>query len=144
MGGFILAKEKLQIIPLGGLGEIGKNMTVFRYGDDIVVLDSGLAFPDNEMLGIDIVIPDFSYLIENKDKVRAIVITHGHEDHIGSLSYLLKEVSAPVYATRLTCGLIEGKLKENRVGKYQLNVVKSGDEITAGVFKVGFFHVNHS
>ncbi|MDU3215663.1 MAG: ribonuclease J, partial [Negativicoccus succinicivorans] len=140
----MLAKEKLQIIPLGGLGEIGKNMTVFRYGDDIVVLDSGLAFPDNEMLGIDIVIPDFSYLIENKDKVRAIVITHGHEDHIGSLSYLLKEVSAPVYATRLTCGLIEGKLKENRVGKYQLNVVKSGDEITAGVFKVGFFHVNHS
>ena len=139
-----MAKEKLQIIPLGGLGEIGKNMTVFRYGDDIVVLDSGLAFPDNEMLGIDIVIPDFSYLIENKDKVRAIVITHGHEDHIGSLSYLLKEVSAPVYATRLTCGLIEGKLKENRVGKYQLNVVKSGDEITAGVFKVGFFHVNHS
>ena len=139
-----MAKEKLQIIPLGGLGEIGKNMTVFRYGDDIVVLDSGLAFPDNEMLGIDIVIPDFSYLIENKDKVRAIVITHGHEDHIGSLSYLLKEVSAPVYATRLTCGLIEGKLKENRVGKYQLNVVKSGDEITAGAFKVGFFHVNHS
>ena len=86
----------------------------------------------------------FSYLIENKDKVRAIVITNGHEDHIGSLSYLLKEVSAPVYATRLTCGLIEGKLKENRVGKYQLNVVKSGDEITAGAFKVGFFHVNHS
>ena len=96
-----MAKEKLQIIPLGGLGEIGKNMTVFRYGDDIVVLDSGLAFPDNEMLGIDIVIPDFSYLIENKDKVRAIVITHGHEDHIGSLSYLLKEVSAPVYATQV-------------------------------------------
>ncbi len=139
-----MAKEKLQIIPLGGLGEIGKNMTVFRYGEDIVVLDSGLAFPDDEMLGVDIVIPDFSYLIENRDKVKAIVITHGHEDHIGSLAYLLKVVQAPVYATRLTCGLIEGKLKENKVGKYELNIVKSGDEISVGAFKVGFLHVCHS
>ena len=139
-----MAKGKLQIIPLGGLGEIGKNMTVFRYGDDMVVLDSGLAFPDDDMLGVDIVIPDFTYLVENKDKTRAIVITHGHEDHIGSLAYLLKEISAPVYATRLTCGLIEGKLKEHRIGKYKLNVVKAGDEINIGVFKVGFFHVNHS
>lgn len=139
-----MAKGKLQIIPLGGLGEIGKNMTVFRYGDDMVVLDSGLAFPDDDMLGVDIVIPDFTYLVENKDKIRAIVITHGHEDHIGSLAYLLKEISAPVYATRLTCGLIEGKLKEHRIGKYKLNVVKAGDEINIGVFKVGFFHVNHS
>lgn len=139
-----MAKGKLQIIPLGGLGEIGKNMTVFRYGDDMVVLDAGLAFPDDDMLGVDIVIPDFTYLVENKDKIRAIVITHGHEDHIGSLAYLLKEISAPVYATRLTCGLIEGKLKEHRIGKYKLNVVKAGDEINIGVFKVGFFHVNHS
>ncbi len=139
-----MAKGKLQIIPLGGLGEIGKNMTVFRYGDDMVVLDAGLAFPDDDMLGVDIVIPDFTYLVENQDKIRAIVITHGHEDHIGSLAYLLKEISAPVYATRLTCGLIEGKLKEQRIGKYKLNVVKAGDEIKIGAFTVGFFHVNHS
>ncbi len=139
-----MAKEKLQIIPLGGLGEIGKNMTVLRYGDDIVVIDSGLAFPDDDMLGIDIVIPDFTYLVENKDKVRAIVITHGHEDHIGSLAYLLRDVQAPVYATRLTCGLIEGKLKENRVGKYSLHTIKAGDEIKVGTFRIGFFHVNHS
>lgn len=139
-----MAKQKLQIIPLGGLGEIGKNMTVFRYGDDIIVLDAGLAFPDDDMLGVDIVIPDFTYLIENKDKIRAIVITHGHEDHIGSLSYLLREVQAPVYATRLTCGLIEGKLKEHRIGKYDLHTVKAGDEVRIGSFTVGFFHVNHS
>ena len=107
-----MSKTRLQIIPLGGLGEIGKNMTVFRYGDEIIVIDAGMAFPDETMPGIDIVIPDFSYLIENRDKVKAILITHGHEDHIGSLSYLLRDVKAPVYATRLTCGLIEGKLKE--------------------------------
>lgn len=141
---FILAKEKLQIIPLGGLGEIGKNMTAFRYGDDIVVLDAGMAFPEENMLGIDIVIPDFSYLIENKDKIRAIVITHGHEDHIGSLSYLMKEVSAPIYASRLTCGLIEGKFKEARIGKYELNMIETGKEYKVGCFKVGFFHVCHS
>lgn len=137
-------KEKLMIIPLGGLGEIGKNMTVFQYGEDIVVLDAGLAFPENDMFGIDIVIPDMSYLIENKDKVKAVVITHGHEDHIGSLAYLLKEVDAPVYATNLVCGLIEGKLKENRVSAKKLNVVKAGDEIKVGAFKVGFIQTNHS
>lgn len=137
-------KEKLMIIPLGGLGEIGKNMTVFQYGDDIIVLDAGLAFPEDDMLGIDIVIPDMSYLIENRDKIRAIVITHGHEDHIGSLAYLLKEVQVPVYATNLVCGLIEGKLKENRVSSKGLNVVKAGDEIKIGAFKVGFIQTNHS
>ena len=109
-----MAKSRLQIIPLGGLGEIGKNMTAFRYGDEIIVIDAGMAFPDETMPGIDIVIPDFSYLIENRDKVKAILITHGHEDHIGSLAYLLRDISAPVYATRLTCGLIEGKLNERR------------------------------
>ena len=139
-----MAKEKLQIIPLGGLGEIGKNMTVIRYGEDIIVLDAGMAFPEEDMLGIDIVIPDFSYLIENKDKIRAIVITHGHEDHIGSLSYLMKEVSAPIYAARLTCGLIEGKLKEARIGRYEMNVIETGKEYKAGCFKFGFFHVCHS
>lgn len=139
-----MAKEKLQIIPLGGLGEIGKNMTAIRYGDDIVVLDAGMAFPEENMLGIDIVIPDFSYLIENKDKVRGIVITHGHEDHIGSLSYLMKDINVPVYASRLTCGLIEGKFKEAHIGKYELNMIETGKEYKIGCFKVGFFHVCHS
>lgn len=119
-------------------------MTVFRYGDEITVIDAGMAFPDETMPGIDIVIPDFSYLIENRDKVKAILITHGHEDHIGSLSYLLRDVKAPVYATRLTCGLIEGKLKEAKVNDADLHVVKSGDEFKAGSFKFGFFHVCHS
>jgi ribonuclease J len=139
-----LSKSRLQIIPLGGLGEIGKNMTVFRYGDEIIVIDAGMAFPEEDMLGIDIVIPDFSYLIENRDKIRAILITHGHEDHIGSLSYLLRDVKAPVYATRLTCGLIEGKLKEARISDYDLHAVTPGDEFKAGSFKFGFFHVCHS
>ena len=139
-----MAKARLQIIPLGGLGEIGKNMTVFRYGDEIIVIDAGMAFPEEDMLGIDIVIPDFSYLIEHKDEIKAILITHGHEDHIGSLSYLLREVQAPVYATRLTCGLIEGKLKEAHITNATLNVVKPGDEFKTGFFKFGFFHVCHS
>lgn len=139
-----MTKARLQIIPLGGLGEVGKNMTVFRYGDEIIVIDAGMAFPGEDMLGIDIVIPDFSYLIENKDKIRAILITHGHEDHIGSLSYLLRDVDAPVYATRLTCGLIEGKLKEAHITDYKLNVVEPGKEFKAGSFKFGFFHVCHS
>lgn len=137
-------KEKLMIIPLGGLGEIGKNMTVIQYGDDIIVLDAGLAFPDDDMFGIDLVIPDMSYLIENRDKVRGIVITHGHEDHIGSLAYLLNEVNVPVYATKLVCGLIEGKLKENHIANYELNEVHHGDEVQIGCMKVGFIHTNHS
>ncbi len=110
-------------------------MTVFRYGDEITVIDAGMAFPDEDrMPGIDIVIPDFSYLISEQDKVKAILITHGREDHIGSLSYLLRDVKAPVYATRLTCGLIEGKLKEAKVNDADLHVVKSGDEFKAGSF----------
>lgn len=137
-------KEKLFIIPLGGLGEIGKNMTVVQYGDDIVVIDAGLAFPDDDMFGIDLVIPDMSYLIENRDKVRGIVITHGHEDHIGSLAYLLNEVNVPVYATKLVCGLIEGKLKENHIANYKLNEVHHGDEVQIGCMKVGFIRTNHS
>lgn len=132
------------VIPLGGLGEIGKNMTVIQYGNDIIVIDAGLAFPDDDMFGIDLVIPDMSYLIENRDKVRAVVITHGHEDHIGGLSYLLNEVNVPVYATKLVCGLIEGKLKENHITNYTLNEVHHRDEVQIGCMKVGFIHTNHS
>lgn len=132
------------VISLGGLGEIGKNMTVIQYGNDIIVIDAGLAFPDDDMFGIDLVIPDMSYLIENRDKVRAVVITHGHEDHIGGLSYLLNEVNVPVYATKLVCGLIEGKLKENHITNYTLNEVHHGDEVQIGCMKVGFIHTNHS
>jgi ribonuclease J len=137
-------KNKLLIIPLGGLGEIGKNMTVIQYGKDIVILDAGLAFPDDDMLGIDLVIPDITYLLDNRDKVRAIVLTHGHEDHIGALSYLLKEINVPVYGTKLTLGLVEGRLKENNVSGYNLIPIKPGDQISMGIFKIGFIQSNHS
>ncbi|WP_338146896.1 RNase J family beta-CASP ribonuclease [Veillonella agrestimuris] len=137
-------KGKFQIIPLGGLGEIGKNMTVFQYEDEIIVLDAGLAFPSEDMLGVDIVIPDMTYLIENKDRVKAVVITHGHEDHIGSLAYLMKEIDCPVYATNLVCGLIEGKLKEHKVSNKQLRIVEAGDEIQIGSVNVGLIQTNHS
>ncbi len=137
-------QNKLAIIPLGGLGEVGKNMTVIQYGDDIVILDCGLAFPEDEMLGIDLVIPDITYLLENQDKIRAVVITHGHEDHIGSLSYLLKQIEVPVYGTRLAMGLAEGRLKENNVANYSLNTIKPGDELTFGSIQVGFIRTSHS
>jgi len=137
-------QNKLAIIPLGGLGEIGKNITVIRYGDDIVILDCGLAFPEDDMLGIDLVIPDFTYLLENKDLIRAVVITHGHEDHIGSLSYLLKQINVPVYGTRLAMGLTEVRLKENNVANYSLNPIQPGDELTFGSIQVGFIRVSHS
>lgn len=137
-------QNKLSIIPLGGLGEIGKNMTVIRYGDDIVIVDAGLAFPEDDMLGIDLVIPDMTYLVENQEKIRAVVITHGHEDHIGSLSYLLKQIDVPVYGTRLALGLAECRLKENNVGNYKLNIIKAGDQVTFGSIEVGFIRVSHS
>jgi len=136
--------NQLSIIPLGGLGEVGKNMTVIRYGDDIVILDCGLAFPEDDMLGIDLVIPDMSYLIENQDKIRAVVITHGHEDHIGSLSYLLKQIQVPVYGTQLAMGLAEGRLKENNVANFSLNTIKPGDELFFGSIQVGFIRTSHS
>ncbi len=138
-------KLKLKIIPLGGLDEIGKNITAFEYGNDIVVVDCGLAFPDEEMLGIDLVIPDFSYLVKNKDKVKAIVITHGHEDHIGGLPYLLKEINAPVLGTNLTLGIIQNKLKEHGLlTKVKLNRVSPGDVVKIGAFSVEFIRSNHS
>ena len=136
--------QKLQIIPLGGLGEIGKNMTDIRVDDEILVIDAGLMFPDEDMLGIDLVIPDISYLIENKDKIKAIVLTHGHEDHIGALPYVLKKINVPVYGTRLTLGILEGRLKENGVDSSNLHSVMQGDIINVGCFSVGFIRVNHS
>lgn len=136
--------QKLQIIPLGGLGEIGKNMTVIRVDDEILVIDSGLMFPEEDMLGIDLVIPDISYLLENRDKIKAIVLTHGHEDHIGALPYVLKQINVPVYGTRLTLGILEGRLKENGVDSGNLHSVMQGDIINVGCFSVGFIRVNHS
>jgi ribonuclease J len=140
----VKAQQKIQIIPLGGLGEIGKNMTVVRFGDDIIVIDSGLMFPEDDMLGIDLVIPDISYLLENRDLVRGIVLTHGHEDHIGALPYVLKQLNVPVYGTKLTLGILEGRLKENNVASTNLIPVKASDQIEVGPFKIGFIRVSHS
>lgn len=137
-------QQKIQIIPLGGLGEIGKNMTVIRSGDDIIVIDSGLAFPEDDMLGIDLVIPDITYLLENRDLVRAIVLTHGHEDHIGALPYVLKQLDVPVYGTRLTLGIVAGRLKENDVKADNLIPIIPGDQVQIGCMKVGFVRVSHS
>jgi len=137
--------SKLQIIPLGGLEQIGMNITAFRYEDSIIVVDCGLSFPDDDMLGIDLVIPDVTYLIDNIDKVKGFVITHGHEDHIGALPYILKEVNAPVYATRLTMGLIEHKLEEHGLMRStRRKVVKFGQFINLGDFRVEFIKTNHS
>ena len=136
---------KLKIISLGGLAEIGKNMTVFEYGDDIVVIDAGMGFPDDEMLGVDLVIPDISYLVKNADKIRGILITHGHEDHIGAIPYVLSQINVPIYGTRLSLGIIEGKLDENPPPfEPELYTVEAGDVINLGVFKAEFVHVNHS
>ena len=145
-GVFFLGKfqNKVQIIPLGGLGEIGKNMTVFRYGDDMILIDAGLMFPEDDMLGIDLVIPDISYLIENQDKLKGIFLTHGHEDHIGALPYVMKQIDCPVYGTALTLGILQGRLKENGVSSENCRTIKPGDKITAGAFKLDFIRVNHS
>lgn len=137
--------SKLQIIPLGGLEQIGMNITAFRYEDSIIVVDCGLSFPDDDMLGIDLVIPDVTYLQENIDKVKGFVITHGHEDHIGALPYILKEINVPVYATRLTMGLIEHKLEEHGLMRQtRRKVVKFGQSINLGDFRVEFIKTNHS
>lgn len=139
------SKKKLKVIPLGGLGEIGKNITVFEYGNDIIVVDCGIAFPDDEMLGIDLVLPDTTYLINNKSKVRGIVVTHGHEDHIGAIPYILKELNVPIYGTRLTLGLIENKLVEHGIlSNSVLNIVGQGETIDLGAFKVEFIRSTHS
>ena len=136
---------KLRVMSLGGLQEIGKNMTVIEYGDDIIVIDAGLGFPDDEMLGIDLVIPDISYLVKNAHKIKGILITHGHEDHIGAIPYVLGQINVPIYGTRLSLGIIEGKLDENPPPfDPELYTVEAGDVINLGVFKAEFIHVNHS
>lgn len=144
-GGSKSKKPVLKIIPLGGLHEIGKNMTAYEYGDDIFIVDCGMAFPDADMLGVDIVIPDFTYLEKNVEKIRGVVITHGHEDHIGSIPYFLKKINVPIYGGRLALGLIEGKLKEHGLlGKAKLNPVTPGSIVKMGCMSVEFIHVNHS
>ena len=134
----------LRIIPLGGLHEIGKNITLYEYGNDMLLVDCGMSFPDEDLPGVDIVLPDFSYLVKNKDKIRGMVVSHGHEDHIGGIPYLLKELNIPIYGTRLTIGLISGKLKEhNLLASSKLVAVNTGDVIKLGGFSVEFIHVNH-
>ena len=137
--------EKLKIISLGGLNEIGKNMTVYEYGGDMIVVDVGMGFPDDDMYGIDVVIPDFTYLIKNREKIRGVFLTHGHEDHIGSIPYLLRSINAPIYATRMTAGLVKLKLEEHRLlDKTKLITCEAGEVVKAGRFSVEFIHVNHS
>ena len=141
-----IKNEKVKIIPLGGLGEIGRNMTAIEYEDEILVIDCGLGFPDESMLGVDLVIPDTAYLEENADKVLGILLTHGHEDHIGALPYVLRLLNVPVYGTLLTLGIVEGKLIEHGLEKaVTLNQVNAGDSIKLGKhFTAEFIRVNHS
>lgn len=138
-------KKSFRIVFLGGLNQIGKNIAAFECGDDIIILDCGMSFPDGEMLGVDLVIPDFSYIENNRDRIRGLVLTHGHEDHIGSIPYLLNKVNIPIYGTPLTIGLVSNKLKEHKLlGNAKLNVVNAGDTIQLGCMSVEFIHVNHS
>ena len=146
---FLVIKNKnydgVSIIPLGGLGEIGKNMTAIKCNNEILIIDAGLMFPEEELLGIDIVIPDLSYLLENRDMVKGVVITHGHEDHIGGLPYLLREINVPVYSMKLTIGLIEAKLKETTfVNVPRLHVVRPRQEFKVGSFRVELVRTCHS
>lgn len=139
------AKESVRIAFLGGMNEIGKNMTLYEYKNDMFIVDCGLAFPDSDLPGVDVVIPDFTFVENNADKLRGIIITHGHEDHIGGLAFLLKKVNVPIYATKLTIGLIKGKLEEhNLLGKVKLVEIKPRDNITLGEFNIEMIHVNHS
>ncbi|MBQ5589461.1 MAG: ribonuclease J, partial [Anaerotignum sp.] len=138
-------QTKLKVIALGGLEEIGKNMTVLEYGDDIIIIDCGLAFPEDDMLGIDLVIPDVSYLTKNIDKIRGIVLTHGHEDHIGALPYILKQLNVPVFGTLLTLGLLENKLREHKMlDSTTRHTVVPGEKVKLGQMVVEFIHTNHS
>jgi len=137
--------EKLKIISLGGLNEIGKNLTVYEFGNDIIIVDVGMGFPDDDMYGVDVVIPDVSYLIKNQDRIRGIFLTHGHEDHIGALPYVLRDINPPIYATRMTAGLVKIKLEEHRLlDKTKIITCEAGETIKAGKFTVEFIHTNHS
>ncbi len=141
----IKMSSKLRIVPLGGLGEIGKNMTVIEYGNDMIIVDAGIMFPENDMLGIDLIIPDYNYILERKDSVRAVLITHGHEDHVGALGHLMRDIDAPVYGTRLTTGLIREKLRDHGLaGAVNLNTIRAGDVFHVGPFTIEPFHVAHS
>ena len=141
----IMSNKKFRIIPLGGLGEVGKNMILYEYGDNILVVDTGIMFPENDMLGIDYIIPDFNYLLEKRHLVRGIIITHGHEDHTGAIRHVMEEIQAPIYATSLTRGLLEVKLaRGGMLNRTVLNTVKAGDQVQIGPFEVEFFHVCHS
>ncbi len=138
-------KNKLRIIPLGGLGEVGKNMMAYEFGGDIIVVDAGIMFPENDMLGVDYIIPDFEYLLDKANRVRAIIITHGHEDHIGAIHHVIEQIPAPIYATPLTRGLIEAKLaRNNSQHKAEICTVQAGETTQHGAFKVEYFHVSHS
>ena len=142
----IFKKSKLKIIPLGGLHEIGKNITVFEYEDEIIVVDCGLTFPEDDMLGVDLVIPDVTYLVKNQEKIKGLVVTHGHEDHIGGIPYLLKQINVPIYATKLTVGLINNKLEEHKLLRStEMHTVEQGQTIKLGkYFKVEFIRSSHS
>jgi ribonuclease J len=137
-------QHNVRITPLGGIGEVGKNMTVIEYGDEMIIIDCGLCFPREDMLGVDYVIPDITYLRKNKEKIKAVLITHGHEDHIGATPYLLPEIGAPVYGTDLTLALIGTKLAEHKIDGVPLNVIKPGDKVSAGVFNIEAIRVTHS
>ena len=137
--------KKLRVIPLGGLGEIGKNLTILEYSDNILIIDCGLGFPNDDMLGIDLVVNDVTYLVSNADKIQGLVLTHGHEDHIGGIPYLLQKLNVPIYGTRLTLGILQNKLSEHELGfEPEFHCVSAGDKIKLGLFEVEFIHVNHS
>ncbi len=141
-----MSDKVLRVIPLGGLGEVGKNMTVFEYGDDAVIVDAGIMFPENDMLGIDFIIPDYKYLVDNRHrlKIHALLVTHGHEDHTGAIPYLLNDIPVPVYGTSLTCGLVRIKLKDAGLKEHPVHVFKAGDTLKFGPFTIESFHVTHS
>src|SRR4030065_1863833 len=137
-------ENTLSVIPLGGVEEIGLHMTVFEYNNDIIVIDAGLMFPEEDMLGVDFVIPDFSYLLDNREKIRGVILTHGHEDHTGALPFLLKEINVPVYGTPLTLGLVKEKLREHNLENVELISVRARELINRGVFSVEFIRVTHN
>ena len=137
--------EKLKIIALGGLNEIGKNMTVLEYGKDIIIVDCGLGFPEDDMYGVDLVIADMTYLVKNQNRIRGMFLTHGHEDHIGGIPYAMQQFKCPIHATRLTAGLVKLKLEEHHLDRVvQLHTHEAGETVKAGCFQVEFIHVNHS